>query len=169
MTDYILVLTVNRVYLPSQGTAGMLWQLSPTCLSGRKNTSKQLVSFRVYLNCRLHLRLFSLMEQPRKLQFFMCTSPKWSVEASVVIWGMKIGFQVYWDFLALCLILMDIFFHPLFRDMRTSDEGLLKLFNFQASALSGLIWGYVIDKREKLMMMILRFFTSPLYNLLFVW
>lgn len=58
---------------------------------------------------------------------------------------MEIRFQVYLGFLSLCKILMDIFFHPVFRDLRTSDEGLLKLLSFQVSALSELISGYLTD------------------------
>lgn len=88
------------------------------------------------------------MGQPRQLQVCTCASPKQSVEASTVIWGVKIGLQVHLDLLALCLILVDVCFLSICGDTRTSYERLRKLFNFQVSALSEPMSGYLIDQTE---------------------
>lgn len=89
------------------------------------------------------------MGQARQLQVCMCTSLKQSVEASIDIWGIKIGLQVHLDLPALCLTLVDTCFHSICRDTRTSYERLLKLFHFQVNALSEPVSGYLIHQTEK--------------------
>lgn len=102
--------------------------------------NKHLVSFRAQLNCRLQSEVvFTGWVNLRSCRFgfFTCMRPIRSVDASTIIWGMKIRLQVYLDF-QLCPILLNMFFHPVIRDMRIQFFLLVR-----QSTTRPTLWGVV--------------------------